>query len=405
MGDSVPQCRLSGGREKHLAHRHPEHLIHQTLDAFNDGRLPVLEACLALGISRSRLYELRHEWLRAGKRLAGPGSGGNQRGGYPPEAAAFIARYLAECRPHNFAHLADELQRRFSFKRDRATLAAYAARHHPELHTAAKPGPKPRRRWQRSRSGELLQHDTSPHVWWPGAAMLPMALTIDDATRYICQATFLEAETTWAHFRHTRRLIEELGLPDAIYTDGLSVFGNRPPSHDGSELRSQFQRALTTVGIGHIVATDAPAKGKIERRFRYWQDRFPKLCRLENITTRGQAAPLLLDQVAWHNANAHCRTTGKTPIQAMEHAREHKLWSWRPAPPAALLDIAFALYERRRINPDHTVDFLGTPWPVAATARKTVGIIHHPHLRFWVVETLPDHRKPIWPTVLAEYSL
>lgn len=396
---------LSGGCEKHLTHRHPQHLIDQTLQAFNDGSLPSLEACLALGISRSRLYQLRHEWLSAGKRLTGPGSGGTQRANYPPEVAGFILRYLTECRPPNFAQLADELQRRFTFKRDRATLAAYAAAHHSDLHTAAKPGPKPRRRWQRTRSGELLQHDTSPHIWWPGGDMLPMALTIDDATRYICQATFLQAETTWAHFQHTRRLIEQLGLPDAIYTDGLSVFGNRPPSHDGSELRSQFQRALTTLGVGHIVATDAPAKGKIERRFQYWQDRFPKLCQLENITTPQQAAPLLLDQVAWHNANTPCRTTGRTPIQAMEHAREHKLWSWRPAPPAALLDLAFAIYEKRRVNPDHTIDFLGTPWPVATTARKSVGIIHHPGQRFWVVETLPDHREPTWPTILANYTL
>jgi hypothetical protein len=89
----------------------------------------------------------------------------------------------------------------------------------------------------------------------------------------------------------------------------------------------------------------------------------------------------------------------------MEHAREHKLWSWRPTPPAALLDLAFALYEKRRVNPDHTIDFLGAPWAIAATARKSVGIIHHPGQRFWVVETLPDHRQPIWPNILAEYSL
>ena len=79
--------------------------------------------------------------------------------------------------------------------------------------------------------------------------------------------------------------------------------------------------------------------------------------------------------------------------------------AWRPTPSAALLDLAFAVYQKRRVNPDHTIDFLGTPWPITATARKSVVIIHRPGQRFWVVETLPEHRKPLWPTILAEYAL
>jgi hypothetical protein len=45
------------------------------------------------------------------------------------------------------------------------------------------------------------------------------------------------------------------------------------------------------------------------------------------------------------------------------------------------------------------------PWPAAATARKSVGIIHHPVQRFWVEETLSDHGKPTWPNILADYTL
>ena len=29
--------------------------------------------------------------------------------------------------------------------------------------------PKPRRRWQLAQLGELWQHDSSIHQWWPGA--------------------------------------------------------------------------------------------------------------------------------------------------------------------------------------------------------------------------------------------
>lgn len=108
-----------------------------------------MKAGLALGISRSRLCQLRHEWLAAGKLLTGSVSRGNQRAGYPPEVTAFILRYLTECRPLNFAQLSYELEHCLSFRRVRATLPAYAT---------AKPGPKPRRLWQRTRGVERLQH-------------------------------------------------------------------------------------------------------------------------------------------------------------------------------------------------------------------------------------------------------
>src|SRR5260221_6457017 len=52
----------------------------------------------------------------------------------------------------------------------------------------------------------------------------------------------------------------------ALYTDGLALFGHQS-STDGRDPRSEFQRALTALGVTHRVAPSPQAKGKIERRF------------------------------------------------------------------------------------------------------------------------------------------
>ena len=51
------------------------------------------------------------------------------------------------------------------------------------------------------------------------------------------------------------------------------------------------------------------------------------------------------------------------------------------SPLTPLLDLHFALYLQRRLNPDSTLDFLGRSWPVNTTQRKIVTIMHHPEQR------------------------
>ena len=86
------ECRYRQGEERELLGCNPS--------------APTMNACLAVGMSRSRLCHMRHRCLGPGKQFAGPGSGGDQRGAYPLEVAEYIARYLSDCRPPNFSRLA-----------------------------------------------------------------------------------------------------------------------------------------------------------------------------------------------------------------------------------------------------------------------------------------------------------
>lgn len=376
----------------------------ETLRQFNAGHLDATTASERLEVGRSRLYVLRHQWLKDPRHFRPEASGGNHRQAWPEEATAFLAEMLPHCQPLNFALLADELERRYGFRRSRAAVAAYVRQHFPTQLPKLPAGPKPRRRWQCARIGELFQHDSSPHAWWPGSDLQVLQLTLDDHSRRLMAGAFA-ADTTWDHFCLIRPVFERPGPPAAFYTDGLSLFGHTSTA-DRLDTHSQFQRALTALGVAHRVAPDAPAKGKIERRFGHFQKRLVSLLAYEGVRNHDQANVLLQDQIQHHNAHFVCRTTGLTPNQAWEKALEENRSALLPPPSPSMLDLHLAIHLQRRLNSDNTIDFLGRSWPVAFTRQHTVTIVHHPRRKFFVLAHKPSPSNPaLWPTILAQHAL
>ena len=403
-GQSPQSATLWPHEKEQLSHRVSAAYLRELLQAFNEGDLDAATAAERVSISVARLYQLRHQWLqnRAGFKLGC--SGGSHRAAWPKEVQEFLAQFLPHCQPLNFALMADEVAQRFNFHRSRTAMAGYVRQHFPDQATPLRPGPKPRRRWQAAAIGELWQHDSSPHPWWPTDHYPVLILTIDDHSRKIVAGSFVRSDTTWDHFTHVRAPLETFGPPACFYTDGLSLFGHRSPA-DRLDTHSQFQRAFGALGVNHRVAPDAPAKGKIERRFDTFQKRLGTLLSYERVAEYKMANALLQTQITWHNQHHVCRTTGLIPNVAWELALKEKRSHLRPVPPAALLDLHLAIHLQRRLNTDYTVDFLGRPWQVSPTQRKTVTVVHHPAKRFWIVAHPPAPQNPVWPDILASYTL
>jgi hypothetical protein len=398
-------CLQSPDENKQLFHRLPLNVVESTLAAFNDGQLSPSDACARLGISRSRLYTLRTLWLAAGRHLPLAPSGGDHSTPWPEQAESFLRTTLATGEPANFSFLADELFRRFAFKRSASNVRSHVLNHMAELLLVPlKRGPKPRRRWQRKGFGDLLQHDSSPHQWWPGEKLQILALTIDDATRFIVGAGFIEAETTFAHLAHVREIFLTHGLPNDFYTDGLSLFGHESRKAGDTDTLSQFQRALGCLGVSHLVAKDPQSKGKIERQFGFWQKRLPALFAMERVVNREQANELLAAQIEWHHQHHISRSTGMTPLQAVEKSALEGSTCWRRAPLPTLLDLHLAIHHTRVVQKAGEISFLGRRWEITPSDSKQVTIVQQPQ-SFRVIPQPPTPQTPQWPDILAEYRL
>ena len=378
----------------------PAGFIRRVLGDFNAGELDGVSAAAQLGVSRTRLYELRSEYLRHKPNYEGKASGGDRSTGWPPEAAVFLREFLPLLNPPNYQLVADELERLCGWRRSRSTVEAYVKAHLGHLVPIVTRKPRIYRRFRRAYIGELWQHDSSIHQWWPAASKQVLLLTVDDHSGMNLAGCFVEADTTWNHFCHFRHTFETWGLPEIIYTDGLSLFGPSS-SNDHSDPRSEFQRALKGLGVAHLVAPTPQAKGKIERRFGTFQRRMVTLLAYAKAHTWCQANEILQMELARQN-RTRTRSTGKIPIQSWEEQILNATDRMCACPASALLDLHFSLRCSRRVNLDHTIDFEGQNYEISATQRKTVAIVHHPNRHFWVVEHTPI---AVWPSILGHFSL
>jgi len=141
-------------------------------------------------------------------------------------------------------------------------------------------------RERRSRSGELIQADCSPHDWFEGRrGKCTLVVFIDDATGELMKLKFYESETTQAYAESLQEYIHEFGRMRAIYTDRHSIFRvNRKEMYN--EIKStQFGRMLESLNVELITANTPQAKGRVERANKTLQDRLVKELRLRKIDT------------------------------------------------------------------------------------------------------------------------
>ena len=396
-------ARWPAEKKKQPATRLTLDFVRQTIGSFHRGDLDATEACGLLTVSRAHLFRLRSARLHKASGFAPQASGGDHHEAWPVEVRRFLCAFLPLQRPPNFQLVADQLATRFAFHRDRKSVAAYARAHFPDVVRQALPIPKPRRRWERSRIGELWQHDSSIHPWWKADAKQTLLLTIDDHSRKYLGATFVPTDTTWHHFEHFRRAFVRHGRPMASTPTGRPFSATSPRPTAGIPARSSSARSPRW-GVSHLVAPSPQAKGKIERRFGTFQKRLLALLAFERISGYGPAQALLDHELEQQNPNV-CRTTGLSPNDACAKAVAERRDAMRPCPAHSLLDLHFALHFSRRLNADQQIDFLGRSWPIGATQRHAVSVIHHPNRQFWVVSTPPKPPENRRSDVLGKYSL
>jgi hypothetical protein len=211
--------------------------------------------------------------------------------------------------------------------------------------------------------GALIQHDGSTHLWSPYASEKWTLITsIDDYSRMLLFADFFSAETTWAHIEATRNLIETFGLPFRYYVDSLRVFrfvqGRdsfwRKHVLQTDDVDTQWRKMMRLLGIDVIFALSPEAKGKVERPYRWLQDRIVRTCALEGISELAQARTILREELDRYNHHQVHSTTGEIPALRFAKALTSGNTLFRPfsvPDPYTSSEDVFCLRETRRMNP------------------------------------------------------
>jgi transposase len=216
-------------------------------------------------------------------------------------------------------------------------------------------------RERRTREGELIQTDGSPHDWFEGRGPKCSLLhCVDDATGKIKAAFFAPSETTWGYFSLMEIYLKSHGRPMALYSDKHAVFRvNKSGALSGSGL-TQFERAIRALDIEMIHANSPQAKGRIERSNRTLQDRLVKELRLNKISTIEEANAFLSTFI--EDYNRRFAVVPKDPTNAH-----------RPLFEGQNLDRIFTIQEFRQLSKNLTFQYKNTIYQIR-TEKETYAL-------------------------------
>ncbi len=187
--------------------------------------------------------------------------------------------------------------------------------------------------------GALIQHDASTHLWSPFAKEKWTLITsIDDYSRKLLYADFVTQETSWAHIQAAQAVLQANGLPLSYYVDNLRVFRfvqNRDSvwrKHvlQTDDIDPQWRQVMRLLRVNVTYALSPQAKGKVERPYRWLQDRIVRTCALENLTSLEEVRGVLRDEVDRYNNHQVHSTTGEIPSLRFENARKNGNSFFRP---------------------------------------------------------------------------
>ncbi len=378
--------------------------VEEVLEAFNTQAVTEKAACELLGIKRARLYKLRRRWLRCkltGKRFFLWAREISEFHKFPEDVEEWLHKELRYIRAEadvyrgrfNFAFLAELAEKEFGRQFDRSVFRRFALRH-GYYHALPEEKSKLYTRFETSGPGALFQHDSSHHLWIPLLGQRQtVILTQDDYSRKVLGAVILEKETAASHLALTRQVIEMYGLPFAYYVDNHSIF--RYVEREGrhyryitgeSEAEVQFKRALNSIGVGLIYTGEGKgaAKGKVEKRFDYFQRRLPYICEKKRIRKVEDAQAELDELVAFYNDCRVHHETEETPSKRWDGAIREGKGKIKPLNDSLDLDWVFSLHYERTVQKDGTVSFYGRQYKIGRYPGQMVTVCLIPDKKIMV---------------------
>jgi len=310
---------------------------------------------------------------------------------------------------YNYSYIRDRLKGRYRQKVSLPTIIDRAKKHGFYL---KKPQRSLHDREVLTRYvGELIQHDSSHHLWAPAAQEKWYLITsLDDHSRFILYAALVNKETTWTHIIALQTVILRYGLPYSYYVDSHSIFrfvqGRESiwRTHHllTDQATPQWKQVLDDCTVKVTYALSPQAKGKIERPYGWLQDHLIRTCVREDIADIKPAQQILRQEVHRYNYRQVHSTTQEIPYFRFQRALKEKRSLFREfkiRPPYQSIKDIFCLRMDRTVDSYRHISISPLQFKVHADPKKQVNLRIHPlndeiaEIRFWCEGKLIDvHR-------------
>ena len=311
---------------------------------------------------------------------------------------------------YNYSYVKDRLEKKYNQKVSVNTIINRAKKYN--FHIKKRKKKSHDRQVLTNYIGELIQHDSSFHLFAPAAQKKWYLITsLDDHSRYMLYARFIAKESSYSHIRGLEAVFIKYGLPYCYYVDSHSIF-RFVQQRDSiwrkhhiltDQATPQWKHVLADCNVKISYALSPQAKGKIERPYGWLQDHIVRTCAREDITDIKEGQRILNREVYRYNHKRVHSTTAEIPYVRFQKALQSNQSLFRefeiPAPFTSIKDI-FCLRTQRKTDGYRKISINNIVFKVNKTnPYDTLDIRIYPlnskvsELRFWNKHILVDIQK------------
>lgn len=359
-----------------ISKRFSDEQVSAILENYLSGEVSVKEALILLALKRSQFFNLVAKYRDNATEftIKHQGNEGNRKISETAEAAILVElkkeKQLIDNKSmpvkfYNYSAVRDELSAKHEVKVSLFTIIDRAKKND---YCIAKPERRIHdREVLTNLAGELAQHDSSIHQWSPYIEQkFYLITTIDDYSRLLLYAELVEQENTWEHINALKSVFLRYVCPFKYYPDQHAIFRyvkerdkHRPHNNFNQytdDVDPQWKQVLNDCDVGLSYALSPQAKGKIERPYRWLQDRIVRTAAKEKIDTLDGLKKVLKDLVEQYNAKWIHSTTKEIPIVRFENAIRSKKTLFKPfqidlaSKPEQTIDDIFCLRAERVVD-------------------------------------------------------
>lgn len=368
---------------KQLNKRFTKEQVEDILSKYITKTLRAKEACRFLGIGRTRLHELTVSYRTNPGSFSGEYKRDRANNKLKQNVKEYILKELSfekekiidnpgvPTTRYNYSYIRNLLLEKYEEKVSLPTIITIAKandfwkakRKREQIHT---------RQVLTQFVGELIQHDSSHHLFAPDALKKWYLITsLDDYSRKLLHAQLVLSETTWIHIQAVEDVCLKFGIPFSYYVDQHSIFRYVKDRDKFSiyttytkftgDVDTQWNTLLKDLSSKPIFALSPEAKGKIERPYQWLQDHLVRTCVRYGITNIQKGQQILNEEVARYNTRQVHSATGEIPdIRFNKALKEGKTLfrPFTPITPYTTKDI-FSLRETRTTDGYRSISLYG----------------------------------------------
>ncbi|MFH1523034.1 MAG: hypothetical protein ABIE43_04435 [Patescibacteria group bacterium] len=351
------------------------------LDKYSKGEIKAGNARAKLGVGKSRFYELFHDYENDtanfsidykridSTRKIDPEIEKNILAELEFEKVNIIDRKDVPTKRYNYSYIKNLIKEKYKQKVSLDTIIDRAKKNNYYL------GKPPKKIHDRevitNFVGELIQHDSSHHMFAPNSHVKWYLITsLDDYSRAILYGDLWEQESSFKHILAAQDVVLNYGIPHAYYVDQHRIFRyikdrDNPSSWVNytkftDDVDPQWKQVMIELNIDPRYALSPQAKGKIERPYQWLQDHLVRTCVRNNITRIEDARIILKDELYKYNYKRVHSTTREIPMIRFERAiRENKLLfrEFKISKPDQTVKDIFCLHDTRIVNAYHKINY------------------------------------------------